>query len=444
MKTPFRSRLLPVLSLAVAGVLALSSRSAAAQESEQFVVIKAGRVITVSGEEIENGEIILVDGKVRLVGKGLEYPKTALVIEARDQTVMPGFVHPRTTFGTPAISRNGVNGDFRAMDDFYLTELRHEDLLKNGFTTVALYPPGATIPGLATIARTGGPLDTRIVKEGSYLSITMTSMARDKAALRGAFQQARAEIEKVRKAKEDFDKKQQEEAAARRNQPAQPQGGGQGGGQGGNAPATPPATPPAEQKPAEFTPPAINPKVKPLVDLLEKKAAVPPLIEVSSAGGVLHVWDVLKGFEEPARVLVLSGASDYNAVAEQIGEREKLVVASAVMHRLPDTVVRYNLVADLLERGVEVAIMPPSESAAVFERYRQIIADLMRSGVKREEALRGVTLSPAKVIGQSARIGSIERGKDGDLVFFDGDPLDPRSKVVRVMIHGETVWEAGK
>src|SRR5690606_25191261 len=202
----------------------------------------------------------------------LEYPATATIVDAADQTVMPGLVHPRTNAGVPGQSRGGVNGDHRAMDDFYLSEVDQEDLLRAGFTTVAVYPPGATIPGLATIMRTAGPDDDRIVEAGSYLSVTMTNLSRDKNALRGAFQQAKAEIEKVKKAREDWEKKQKEEAAKKAEAEKQQQQQQQ---QQGNQ--QPPKE--AEQKPAEeFKPPAINPKVKPLVDLLEKKSKYSPVV----------------------------------------------------------------------------------------------------------------------------------------------------------------------
>lgn len=422
----------------LAGSLVGSSAALAqAWDDEVFVVVKAGRIITVSGEDIDNGEIVIVDGNIRLIGKNLEYPSTATVIDASRQTVMPGLVHPRTNAGVPGQSRGGVNGDHRAIDDFYLTDVDHEDLLRAGFTTVAIYPPGATIPGLATIMRTGGPMDDRVVEAGSYLTISMTNLARDKNTLRGALEQAKGEIEKVKKAREEWEKKQKEEAAkkaeeAKKQEQQQPPKEGE--------------KKPEEAKPEEFKPPAINPKVKPLVDLIEKKAKFTPLIEVSNSSAVLHTYDVLKAHDDLAHRFVLTGGfrgGDFNYVVDELEKRgEKLVVAEATIDSLPDTIIRYNLPAALSDRGIEVALIPTSDSSFILDRFRGQVAMLARAGLTRGEALKGMTLFPAKAIGQNASIGTIEKGKRADLVFLNGDPLDPTAGVERVMIAGEVVWEA--
>ena len=73
---------------------------------------------------------------------------------------------------------------------------------------------------------------------------------------------------------------------------------------------------------------------------------------------------------------------------------------------------------------------------------RTKLADLVRSGLKRDDAIKAVTLNAAKIIGLEEKAGSIENGKRADLVFLDGDILDPLAKVKRVIILGETVWTA--
>lgn len=64
----------------------------------------------------------------------------------------------------------------------------------------------------------------------------------------------------------------------------------------------------------------------------------------------------------------------------------------------------------------------------------------VRAGLPREAALRAVTLSAAEHLGIEDRLGSVEKGKDADLVLWDGDPLDARSHVVRTIIDGEVVY----
>ncbi len=61
---------------------------------------------------------------------------------------------------------------------------------------------------------------------------------------------------------------------------------------------------------------------------------------------------------------------------------------------------------------------------------------------RRMESVRGVTIVPAKTMGIDHRVGSLEAGKDADLVVITGDPIDPRSAVELVFIEGELVYDA--
>jgi imidazolonepropionase-like amidohydrolase len=71
-------------------------------------------------------------------------------------------------------------------------------------------------------------------------------------------------------------------------------------------------------------------------------------------------------------------------------------------------------------------------------------ATAVKHGMKREEALKSITLYPAQFIGVGDRLGSIETGKEATMLFLTGDPLDAQSWVDRVMIAGEIVYERAK
>ena len=70
-----------------------------------------------------------------------------------------------------------------------------------------------------------------------------------------------------------------------------------------------------------------------------------------------------------------------------------------------------------------------------------LAAFAVKGGLDRNVALRAITLSAAEVLGVADRIGSIEPGKDADLVVFSGDPFNYRSVVLRVFIDGKSVFE---
>ena len=75
-----------------------------------------------------------------------------------------------------------------------------------------------------------------------------------------------------------------------------------------------------------------------------------------------------------------------------------------------------------------------------FLRFQAAIA--VKYGMDPLEALKAVTINPARWAGLEDRIGSIEEGKDADLVLFDGDPFDVFTEVEMVFIDGELVFDA--
>jgi len=459
----------PLLVLTCLAPMVCAPSAAHAQsdrQDEAFVVIKAARVITLAGPEQPRGEIVLADGKIRLAGTDLEYPKSAKVIDAHGEVVMPGLILPRTRWQLPAYSRSGVHGDQGAAQEVFLEEIDFQPLLEAGFTAVCFYPAGTGVSGPAAIYRTAGRTESRAMGT-AYLRITMSSPGRDKQVLRQAIDNARKEIEKVeqaRKAWEEKQKKAQEEAAKKK--PAEPAGKPEdekktepGKEQDGkekpksqipNPKSQIPNPEPAaqqKQEPEKFVPPKIDPAVQPLVDWIRDKKGPALLFELASASDLRHLDDVLERSPEIPRTLFYlerSSAADYHHVVADLGSRKTLVLAHPLLGELPYTATRYNLPAELVAAGCSLVLLPQVDAASELKYVRNRLASLVRTGLPREEALKAVTLGAAKVLGIQDRLGSIEKGKDADLIFLDGDPLAPETRVTRVMIGGEIVWEAPK
>lgn len=419
-----------------------ASLASAQGADERIVVIKAGRVITVTGEEIDHGEIVIRDGKIELVGKRLEYPASATIIDAPGQTVMPGLLNAFSRYGLPNYNRSGVHGDNKGADDVVLSEIDFDPLVSNGYTAVAYCPPGGGIPGVASVYRTVGADDQRLLDEANYLLVWMTNPAGDKNVWRGALKKAQAEIDKVEKARKDWDEKQKKEAEEAKkkaeaekaeNKPPAEQKPAEGK----------PGEAPKEEKPKEFEPPKIDPAHQPIVDLIQKKADVRALIVLGSASDLLHAEDVLKDQKDLAHnyYLRLGVSSDFHHVAKQLGEQKAFILTHGLIGRFPQTATRDNPVAQFIEAGCEVALTPGSDSTFELEQYRTRLADQVRAGLRREDAIKAITINAWKLIGMDAQFGSIEKGKTADLIFLDGDVLDPASRVQRVMINGESVWE---
>lgn len=429
-----------------------------------YVVIKAGRVITVVGEEFSPGVIVIEDGKISAVGKDLEYPSSAKVLRAHRQTVMPGFVLARSRFGLSNYRRSGVHGDQKAADEVYFSQIDWRDLLKAGFTSVAIVPDGSDITGMAALYHTAGVEENFLLTNSAFLHVAPEWKGTGKKTLRDALKKAKEEIEKVKKARREWEEKQ--EAAAEKNKKEEKEEGTpededeeeekngtrrgrahDGNGENGDdKPAKDKESNGKNGEPEKFEAPKIDPKYQPLVDLINKEEGATMMIELTAASDLLHFDAVMDLYDDLAYFVFLntgrSFTTDYPHIVKRLGERKARVVLSPLLQRLPHTTIRCNLMKELSDAGCEVSVVPRSDTPTELRRLRQRLAELVRSGLSTKAAFVSLTLAPARAIGFGERLGSLEKGRDADLVFFDGDPLDPLSKLERVMILGETVWEA--
>lgn len=404
------------------------------RDHEEIVVIHAGVILTGTGESITNGKIVIIDGEIAAVGLMVEHPRTARVIDASDEFVMPGLIHTRTRHALPSYSRSGPRAHLKVAEEIYPELIDFEDFLRHGYTAATFVPAGSGIPGRSAVYRTAGPDEHRVLEEAAYVRITMTNPARDKGILRSALRNAQREIDKIKKAREEWEKKQ-EEAKEQNEQDAQ-QESEEGNGHNNDSDNE------GEQddEPQEFTPPEIEESLRPLVDLIRGEPGAVALIEMSGAADLLHTDSVIERHENlPVMFYLQPGQGDFHHVVDTLGERDALVVTGPNMARLPYTVQRYNLVAELFRAGADVAILPTNS----LEAMRPQLAVLMRSGLDRDDAVRSITINAARVAGVDDRLGSIEAGKHADIIFLDSHPLDGLSKVTRTMIRGEIVWSSG-
>jgi imidazolonepropionase-like amidohydrolase len=127
-------------------------------------------------------------------------------------------------------------------------------------------------------------------------------------------------------------------------------------------------------------------------------------------------------------------------IADELAKRGVIVVVGPLMITYDDKGNLINLADFLVKKGVEVNIMTDADVVQQeFLRFQAGIA--VKYGMDPAEALKAITINPAKLIGMEGRIGSIEAGKDADLVIFDGDPFDIRSRVLKVYIDGKLVYK---
>ena len=445
---------------------ALLLLAAALPAAEEAVVLENARILPVSGPEIPRGSVLLKDGRIAAVGASVEVPAGARRVDLSGRTVCPGFVDAASRAGLAGSDRSGGARDpeVPASDGADLADPAFAAARRAGVTSVVLSPgaPRGTFAGRISLVKTApgdgrearvaearGPLKAVLAPPGALSSVERAGAA---ANLRAAFQGAKEYAEGRERYRRDL-RVFLEEAAAY--------------SAAGDA---------AEEA---VLPPAVLERLRRL-DPEPREAARKAL------RGRLGMKDPEKPAkapkrpaepkEDPSKEILLAAARGETAVRFEAHAVEDLraVLSLAAEFKLKATIEggieAARAAADLAKAKVPLACWPaegpgaepggpPAEavpaalaaaggSPAVATgdagpmavRHLPLAAALAAGqGLDRAAALRAVTLGAAEAAGFAARIGSLEPGKDGDLVVLDGDPLAAATKVVGLWIDGVEV-----
>lgn len=429
-------------SLILAVLLGISAELSG---SDRVTVIRAGSVITGTGETISPGEVVIEDGKITLVGNQLEIPDNAKVIDARNQTLMAGLVLSKTSQGLIGGRVTGVGCDQTVLTRWVDAEMDWESFLEAGFVAAAFIPAGTGFHGQAVIVHTAPEAENRLLKESVYLPLTVTGSTSLYRTVAQGFDGARKEIEKVKKAREEWDKKQEEAKKAAEEAKKKKEESGdkdKAADEKGDKSKK-------DEGPKEFKAPPMNPALVPLVDILqEKSSALPLVISISSPGSMLHVDAAMAGVKEledrdPQSVFSLPGSRNgaFHEVVEDLIERKATVMIPPGMSALPDTYYRYHVPAALSRGGCSVITLPRADSASGMRELPGYLAEQVRYGMSEEDAIASLTSAPAEFLGMGKQMGTVEEGKDAHLILLNGSLLDPGVRVMKTIIAGEVVWD---
>jgi len=369
--------------------------------AEEITVIKADRVDTVTSGVIENGIIVITDGRIKAIGNGIEIPETAEVIEVPDKTIFPGLVNPSSRIGLSRAATGGPssNPHYRVVDELYPHQDAYKRVLGAGFTTIGLLPgdrgfiryysgygylfggnqPSSGITGQGAIIRpTGQKPEEMIVAESGFVMINFQANDKVKNVIKSALDSAKSKMSST------------------------------------------------------------DPKVRPLADALQGK--VPTFVICNLPGEVLHLIKLLEPYDKMKLVLIAD--SETYRISNQLVKSKIPVIFPAKIDFESNTRTRINVPRMLAEAEVKIALRPETDNVAGHEDFLRQIAELVRSGLKREIAKKAITIHPAEMMGIDYRLGSLEVGKDANLMVLSGDPLDVGTKIEKVMIEGKIVHEA--
>jgi imidazolonepropionase-like amidohydrolase len=474
---PFLRKSSVLLALLAAAAFARPP-AAGADGDERNVAIRCGTLITGTGEEKRNVTVLIKDGKIDTIGEKVDLPHPCKVIDASKKVVMPGHIAMQSRLSLLSYSRNGSHADLRVADEFIPDPKAFEAALQAGFTTVELSPPdGGGIPGRAMIVRTADVGGGLVVDADGPVEVSMRSPAQDRRLLTDTLNGAKREIEKVEKAKADFEakkkaaeeekKKKEEEAKKTPPAPAPAPGPNPPGpspapspapSPKGDEPPKPEAGKPAEPKPPEeFKAPPIAPMLQPIVDVIQKKPGAFLLVRLGGGTTYLHYVEATRDFDVPhvlvADVTPMRGrpgpfndvrGTDLHWAAKHFGENKELVVVAPHLSYSQGTVDMVDVPERLAAAGARVAMAPDGDDPEDFANFRYDVNEIVKGGMRRETALTAITKNAAEAIGQQARLGTVEKGKDGNLIVLTADPFDVQAVVDQVVIEGEVAWSREK
>jgi imidazolonepropionase-like amidohydrolase len=134
--------------------------------------------------------------------------------------------------------------------------------------------------------------------------------------------------------------------------------------------------------------------------------------------------------------LVIVGASEGWMVAEQLAKAKVPVVVKPLTN-----IPTFDSLGATLENAARLSRAGVTVALASFETHnsrnlRQEAGNAIANGMDRDAALRAVTLTPAQLWGVADRVGSLEAGKDADVVIWSGDPFELTTGAERVFIKG--------
>src|SRR6516162_6974199 len=152
--------------------LAVTAQSAA----QERMAVKGGRILPGNGPAIDNGVVLIKNGKIEAVGKDLAIPSEAKVIDASGKVIVPGFIEAHSSRGMDQGNESNPNVPFLSVVDAIDPSQEYfEDCRRNGVTTVAIVPGNNTMfGGQAAIIKTYGSIvDDMIVKRSAGIKISL-------------------------------------------------------------------------------------------------------------------------------------------------------------------------------------------------------------------------------------------------------------------------------
>jgi imidazolonepropionase-like amidohydrolase len=412
-------------AIALLGASAFAPNAATAQvmmpvaPQSQPVVLRGATIHTVTKGTIQNGTIVLENGKITAIGTDVQVPRAAKVVDLTGKHIYPGLIDAYSTVGLTEIGAVDVSNDIRERGDFnpnvraevaVTAESRHIGTTRSaGVLVVFSTPDGGVVSGLSSaLSLEGWTWEEMSMKGAAALNVAWPD---PNARPRGGF------------------------------------GGGPGGPNAGPRQAPKSYAQQVQELKNFFAEArAYRDAVKAgqTVRSDVKYAAMIPALDgaipvVVAADGVAQINDAITWGKQEGLKLVIRGGADAIHVAPRLKAENVPVILTSTM-AAPDREYEgydavYSLPAKLHAAGVKFAIAGGS-GALYSNRLPWDAGVAVAFGLPEEEALKAVTINAAEIMGIADKVGSLEVGKQGTLLIMTGTPLDMTSNIDQAYIQG--------
>jgi len=406
---------------AISILVSMMTAPTVAAHETSVVAIKAGTIYPVTSAPIRDGIVLVRDGKIEGVGQDLEIPEGAQVIDATGRVVIPGLIDAFTTLAErERDDEESVTPDIRAKDafDFYG---KYRRILAGGVTTVYVSPgQRRLISGLGAVVKLAGDsIAERCLEDTAALRVTIGELPKDPPPIWrppippdpcNPLLPEEKQLPTTRMAELAVLRKVFGEAQWYLNQRSQ----------------------------------TADLKIQVLLPVLKRQ--LPVRINCHNAQDIRNA--IIFGQTFKLRLIIEGATEAYKVINEIKWSNSPVVVASSFE---PGRNVSEDYTRDIMlgrvnpanpsllaQAGVKFALTSPTDETICDLQF--IAGCAVSRGLSPQEALKAITITPAEILGIADRTGSIEEGKDADLVILTAEPFDVRSVVDKTLINGKVVY----
>lgn len=391
----------------------------------QNIAVRGDTVYTMAGPPVSNGVVVITNGKIAAAGaaSAVKIPAGYQVISAK--VVTPGLVDAHSAVGLTGYlnaptdqdqieTSAPVQPELRAVDAYDPRERLVEWVRSFGVSTMNTgHAPGALVSGQLMVVKTRG----NTVEEATLKPVSMVAASfGDLGRARGEGKSPGTRAKEVAMLREQFLKAQ--EYIKKMEAPPSDKG--------------------KDKEKEKDKGPAKKPDRDLRLDVLARvlKGELPLLVTANRSRDIMSALRLAGEFHFH---LILDGAAEADMVLDQIKAAGCPVILHATMQRHGGETenASFETAAHLQAAGIPWALQSGFEGYVPKTRVILFEAGIAAAnGLTFDQALAGITINAAKLIGVDARVGSLEPGKDGDAALYDGDPFEYTSHCLATVIDG--------